>query len=37
VVAEPDPSFGKLLARKAELIVQRAADWELAQAETAQP
>ena len=30
VVAEPEPSFGKLLARKAELIVERAADWELA-------
>jgi catechol 2,3-dioxygenase-like lactoylglutathione lyase family enzyme len=35
VVAEPDPSFGKLLARKAELIVERAADWELAQREPA--
>ena len=32
VVAEPDPSFGKLLARKAELIVQQAADWELTHA-----
>jgi catechol 2,3-dioxygenase-like lactoylglutathione lyase family enzyme len=31
VVAEPEPSFGKLLARKAELIVERAADWEAAQ------
>jgi catechol 2,3-dioxygenase-like lactoylglutathione lyase family enzyme len=31
VVGEPAPSFGKLLARKAELIVERAADWELAQ------
>ena len=31
VVAEPEPSFGKLLARKAELIVERAADWELEQ------
>lgn len=30
VVGAPDPSFGKLLARKAELIVERAADWELA-------
>ena len=28
VVAEPDPAFGKLLARKAELIVEQA-DWEL--------
>jgi hypothetical protein len=28
VVAEPGPSLGKLLARKAELIVERAADWE---------
>ena len=26
VVAEPEPTFGKLLARKAELIVERAAD-----------
>ncbi len=32
VVAEPDPTFGKLLARKAELIVDRAAAWELARA-----
>ena len=32
VVADPDPSFGKLLARKAELIVQQAADWELTHA-----
>ncbi len=32
VVAEPDPSYGKLLARKAELIVQEAADWELTHA-----
>ena len=32
VVAEPDPSFGKLLARKAELIVDRAAAWGLARA-----
>ena len=30
VVAEPEPTIGKLLARKAELIVERAADWELA-------
>jgi catechol 2,3-dioxygenase-like lactoylglutathione lyase family enzyme len=29
VVAEPDPTYGKLLARKAELIVERAAAWEL--------
>ena len=29
VVAEPEPTFGKLLARKAELIVERAAEWEL--------
>ena len=28
VVAEPDPSLAKLLARKAELIVERAAQWE---------
>ena len=28
VVAEPEPTFGKLLARKAELIVARAAEWE---------
>ena len=28
VVAEPDPTFGKLLARKAELIVERAAAWQ---------
>jgi catechol 2,3-dioxygenase-like lactoylglutathione lyase family enzyme len=27
VVAAPDPTFGKLLARKAELIVEHAADW----------
>jgi Glyoxalase/Bleomycin resistance protein/Dioxygenase superfamily len=27
VVEGPDPTFGKLLARKAELIVERAADW----------
>ncbi len=32
VVAQLQPSFGKLLARKAELIVERAARWELAQA-----
>ena len=32
VVAEPDPTLGKLLARKAELIVDRAAAWELARA-----
>jgi hypothetical protein len=29
VVADPDPSLAKLLARKAELIVERAAQWEL--------
>jgi hypothetical protein len=29
VVAEPGPSLPKLLARKAELIVERAAQWEL--------
>ena len=34
VVAESEPSFGKLLARKAELIALRAADWELANAES---
>ncbi|MDQ4118887.1 MAG: VOC family protein [Actinomycetota bacterium] len=28
VVAGPEPTFGKLLARKAELIVERAAGWE---------
>lgn len=28
VVAEESPTFGKLLARKAELIVERAAEWE---------
>ena len=28
VVAEPEPTFGKLLARKAELIVAHAAEWE---------
>jgi hypothetical protein len=28
VVAEPEPSLAKLLARKAELIVERAAEWE---------
>ena len=28
VVAQPGPSLGKLLARKAELIVERAAAWE---------
>ncbi|SHK03984.1 Catechol 2,3-dioxygenase [Pseudonocardia thermophila] len=28
VVAGPEPTFGKLLARKAELIVERAASWE---------
>jgi hypothetical protein len=28
VVADPEPSLAKLLARKAELIVQRAARWE---------
>jgi hypothetical protein len=27
VVAEAEPTFGKLLARKAELIVERAANW----------
>ncbi|MBA3905462.1 MAG: VOC family protein [Pseudonocardiales bacterium] len=32
VVAEPEPSLGKLLARKAELIVARAPDWEQADA-----
>lgn len=32
VVAEPGPSLAKLLARKAELIVERAAQWELAPA-----
>jgi hypothetical protein len=31
VVAGPDPSLGALLARKAELIVERAAAWEEAQ------
>ena len=30
VVGAPEPSFGKLLARKAELIVERAADWAAA-------
>jgi catechol 2,3-dioxygenase-like lactoylglutathione lyase family enzyme len=29
VVAEPGPSLARLLARKAELIVERAAEWEL--------
>ncbi|MBN9794399.1 VOC family protein [Pseudonocardia sp. TMWB2A] len=28
VVSRPEPTFGKLLARKAELIVERAAGWE---------
>ncbi|MCE0764195.1 VOC family protein [Pseudonocardia kujensis] len=28
VVAQPEPTFGKLLARKAELIVERAPGWE---------
>ena len=32
VVAGPGPSLAKLLARKAELIVERAARWELAPA-----
>jgi hypothetical protein len=32
VVAEPDPTLGKLLARKAELIADRAPAWELARA-----
>jgi len=32
VVEGPDPSFGNLLARKAELIVSRAAAWEEAHA-----
>ena len=32
VVDGPDPSFGNLLARKAELIVERAAQWEEARA-----
>jgi catechol 2,3-dioxygenase-like lactoylglutathione lyase family enzyme len=32
VVAEPGPSLAKLLARKAELIVERAAQWELERA-----
>ena len=32
VVAQPDPTLGKLLARKAELIVDRAPAWELARA-----
>jgi catechol 2,3-dioxygenase-like lactoylglutathione lyase family enzyme len=31
VVAEPEPTFGKLLARKAELIVERAPAWETEQ------
>jgi catechol 2,3-dioxygenase-like lactoylglutathione lyase family enzyme len=31
VLDEGDPTFGKLLARKAELIVERAAAWELAE------
>src|SRR5687768_5607327 len=30
VVAEAEPTLGKLLARKAELIVERAAAWEQA-------
>jgi hypothetical protein len=34
VVDEGEPTFGKLLARKAELIVERAAEWEPAQAES---
>ena len=34
VVAEPEPTFGKLLARKAELIVEHAAEWEPAGAVT---
>jgi hypothetical protein len=28
VAEEESPTFGKLLARKAELIVERAAEWE---------
>lgn len=36
VVAEPGPTYGKLLARKAELIVERAAEWEPAHAEAAE-
>lgn len=32
VVREPEPTFGKLLARKAELIVEQAEPWELANA-----
>ncbi len=32
VVAETEPTYGKLLARKAELIVERAEAWELARA-----
>jgi catechol 2,3-dioxygenase-like lactoylglutathione lyase family enzyme len=35
VVAGPDPSLGALLARKAELIVERAAAWEESQEQTA--
>ncbi len=33
VVDAPEPTFAKLLARKAELIVARAAQWEAAQAQ----
>lgn len=33
VMAEPNPDFGKLLARKAELIVEHAPEWERAQLE----
>lgn len=33
VVRQPEPSFGKLLARKAELIVERAEPWEFARGE----
>jgi catechol 2,3-dioxygenase-like lactoylglutathione lyase family enzyme len=32
ITAQPEPSLARLLTRKAELIVERAAEWELAQA-----
>jgi catechol 2,3-dioxygenase-like lactoylglutathione lyase family enzyme len=34
VASQPDPTLGKLLARKAELIVERAAEWELQRSES---
>ncbi|MFG3522043.1 VOC family protein [Nocardia nova] len=37
VVSRPEPTLGKLLARKAELIVERAAEWDRQQNKTGAP